>query len=245
MIYIHKIEIDREELLRRGSYVAKLPAFKELDYIRFDSPVTIFVGENGSGKSTLIEGIAVAAGLNPEGGSANFSFSTKATHSELCDAIKLIRGSERKWKDSYFLRAESLYNVATYIDELDEIPSPSRHIKESYGGISLHNVSHGESFMALMRERLGGNGLYLFDEPEAALSPSRIIAMIGIIKRLVDEDSQIIIATHSPILAGYPGAAVFEIGENGIRRVEWRSTENYIVTKRFLEHPEYFLEIFS
>ncbi len=244
MIYIHRIEIDVNAVRVENSYVARLPFICEYEPLEFDSPVTILVGENGTGKSTLIEGIAVAAGMNPEGGSANFNFSTRRSHSSLADHMRLIRKAEGKWQDSYFLRAESFYNVATNMEELDNIPAFSKKIVESYGGTSLHEVSHGESFMALLSRRLGGRGLYIFDEPEAALSPARLIAMIGIIKRLVERDSQIIIATHSPILAGYPGAAIFELSENGIRRKTWKQTENYIVTRRFLENPEYFLKDF-
>ncbi len=242
MIYIDKIEIDVEALRENGSYVAELPCLRNFRPLTLDTPVTFLVGENGSGKSTLIEGIAVAAGFNPEGGSKNFRFSTRTSHSDLCDHVKLIR-SVHKWKDGYFLRAESFYNVATNLEELDRIPAAAPPLTDAYGGRSLHEQSHGESFFSLMRERFYGNGLYILDEPEAALSPARILAMMRIMKRLVGQNSQFIISTHSPILTAFPGAAIYEIGEHGIRKTEWARTDNVVLTKRFLSSPESILNI--
>ena len=243
-MFIRSIRIDKKALAAAGSYVSRLPwlQYLEGDSIPFTSPVTFFVGENGSGKSTLLEAIAVAAGLNPEGGSKNFSFSTRDSHSELCQYMTLIRNAERRWKDSYFLRAESFFNVATNIEEMDRIPAFSRKIIDSYGGRSLHEQSHGESFFSLMVNRFGGNGLYILDEPEAALSPARQIAMLHLMKELVRKGSQFLISTHSPILTAYPGAVIWELRENGMRQTDWRETENYILTKRFLSDPEYFLD---
>lgn len=243
MIYINKIEIDCAALRESGSYVADLPFLRNFDSLTFDSPVTFFVGENGSGKSTLIEGIAVAAGFNPEGGSKNFNFTTYRSHSDLCDHIRLIRGTNGKWRDGYFLRAESFYNVATNIEELDRIPASAPPVSQAYGCRALHEQSHGESFLALMQERFFGRGLYILDEPEAALSPARILAMMRIIKQLTDRDSQFIISTHSPILTAFPGAAIYEIGEYGIRPTAWNRTDNYLLTKRFLSSPESILNI--
>lgn len=241
MIYLREISIDRDGLRDSGSYVCSLPFMRDFNGIRFDSPVTFFVGENGSGKSTLIEGIAVSAGFNPEGGSKNFNFTTRNSCSELHEYIKLVRNPVGKWRDGYFLRAESFNNVATNIEELDKIPSSSRKISESYGNRALHEQSHGESFMALMRERFSGHGLYILDEPEAALSPARLIAAIDLIRDLVENDSQFIISTHSPILTAYPGAVIYEITEKGIKRTEWKHTANYMLTKRFLDDPAFFL----
>ena len=141
-------------------------------------------------------------------------------------------------KDGYFLRAESLYNVATNIEELDRQPAFSPPLVESYGGKSLHHQSHGESFLSLVQNRLGGSGLYLFDEPEAALSPMRQLTLLSEIDRLVKSGSQLLIATHSPILMAYPGACILELSQQGIRRVEYRETEHYRVTREFLENPE-------
>ena len=249
MNYIRAVEIDTDALA--GTYLYDLPVlrnFSRLKEKRIDltSPVTFFVGENGSGKSTLIEAIAVAAGFNPEGGSRNFSFHTRESHSTLWKNTTLIKNPVGKWKDGYFLRAESYYNVATNIEELDRTPAMSPKVIESYGGRSLHEMSHGESFFALLRERFWGNGLYIFDEPEAALSPSRILAMMSVMKKLEKKNSQFIISTHSPILTAYPGAVIYEITEDGIERRDWRMTENYLLTKGFLGNPEaFFGELFE
>ena len=242
MIYIHQIKIDVDALRESGSYVAGLPFLKNWETLTLDSPVTFFVGENGSGKSTLIEGIAVVAGFNPEGGSKNFNFSTRASHSDLCEHLRLVRGLDGKWRDGYFLRAESFYNVASNIEELDRIPSGAPKIGPAYGDRSLHEQSHGESFLALMRERFFGRGLYILDEPEAALSPARILAMMRLMKQLVGKDSQFIISTHSPILTAFPGAAIYQLGEDGIRRTSWERTDNVLLTKRFLASPSSILD---
>lgn len=245
MNYIKAIEIDTDRL--KGSYLANLPVMRNFSRLELTAPVTFIVGENGSGKSTLIEAIAVSAGFNPEGGSKNFAFYTKETHSWLYESMTLIRNPVGKWKDGYFLRAESYYNVATNIEQLDDSPGdPSPKVIEAYGGRSLHEQSHGESFMALLRDRLYGSGLYIFDEPEAALSPSRQLAMLSIIRRLTEKNSQFIISTHSPILTAYPGAVIYEITEDGIMERDWRMTENYMITRRFLGNPEaFFAELFE
>ncbi len=232
-------EIVLEEVPNEQSYLKGLPVVQYLckhPHLVLDADVTILVGENGTGKSTLLEAVAVACGFNPEGGSRNFNFSTNATHSELHKCLRVVRRAYPK--DGYFLRAESLYNVATNIEELDRQPAFSPPLVESYGGRSLHHQSHGESFLALVQNRLGGNGLYLFDEPEAALSPMRQLTLLSEIDRLVKSGSQLLIATHSPILMAYPGACILELSEKGIRRVEYRETEHYRVTREFLENPE-------
>ena len=232
-------EIVLEEVPNEQSYLKGLPVVQYLckhPRLVLDADVTILVGENGTGKSTLLEAVAVACGFNPEGGSRNFNFSTNATHSELHKCLRVVRRAYPK--DGYFLRAESLYNVATNIEELDRQPAFSPPLVESYGGRSLHHQSHGESFLALVQNRLGGNGLYLFDEPEAALSPMRQLTLLSEIDRLVKSGSQLLIATHSPILMAYPGACILELSEKGIRRVEYRETEHYRVTREFLENPE-------
>ncbi len=232
-------EILLETVPNERSYLHGLPVVRYLcahPRLALECDVTILVGENGTGKSTLLEAVAVSCGFNPEGGSRNFNFSTNATHSELHECLRIVRRAYPK--DGYFLRAESLYNVATNIEELDRQPAFSPPLVESYGGRSLHHQSHGESFLALVQNRLGGNGLYLFDEPEAALSPMRQLTLLSEIDRLVKSGSQLIIATHSPILMAYPGACILELSEQGIRRVEYRETEHYRVTREFLENPE-------
>ena len=195
----------------------------------------VLVGENGTGKSTLLEAVAVACGFNAEGGTRNFDFSTRATHSPLHEYLTVGRTAYPR--DGFFLRAESFYNVATNIDEMEESPWGSG-ILNSYGGVSLHSRSHGESFLALVKNRFGGEGLYLLDEPEAALSPSRLLTLLCEVRRLVESDSQLIIATHSPILMAYPGARLYLLGEDGVRAVDYRETEHYQLTKRFLDDPE-------
>ena len=232
-------EILLETVPNERSYLHGLPVVRYLcahPRLALECDVTILVGENGTGKSTLLEAVAVSCGFNPEGGSRNFNFSTNATHSELHECLRMVRRAYPK--DGYFLRAESLYNVATNIEELDRMPGFLPPLIDSYGGKSLHHQSHGESFLALVQNRLGGNGLYLFDEPEAALSPMRQLMLLSELDRLVKAGSQLIIATHSPILMAYPGACILELTEQGIRRVEYRETEHYRVTREFLENPE-------
>lgn len=232
-------EIVLESTPDEQSYLHGLPVVQYLianPRLTLDTPVTILVGENGTGKSTLLEAVAVACGFNPEGGSRNFNYSTNDTHSELHKCLRVVRRAYPK--DGYFLRAESLYNVATNIEELDRMPGFLPPLVDSYGGKSLHLQSHGESFLSLVQNRLGGNGLYLFDEPEAALSPMRQMTLLSEIDRLVKAGSQMFIATHSPILMAYPGACILELSERGICRVDYRQTEHYRVTREFLENPE-------
>ena len=237
--YIQEVFLKRP--LPADSYLNTIPAVRYLqkgNRLAFPKDVTFLVGENGTGKSTLLEAIAVAYGFNAEGGTRNFDFSTQATHSELFQYLTISRANYPK--DGFFLRAESFYNVATNIEELDRLPGPS--ILHSYGGVSLHKQSHGESFLALVQNRFGGNGLYLLDEPEAALSPTRLLTLMAQIHQLVRENSQFIIATHSPILMAFPGACLYLLTEEGIEQADYRETEHYCLTKRFLNDPERMLQ---
>lgn len=193
------------------------------------------------GKSTLMESIAVSWGFNPEGGTMNFSFSTRATHSDLFQYIQLVRGSRRP-RDGFFFRAESYYNLATTIDELDNEPSYGPPIKDSYGGKSLHEQSHGESFFATFIHRFGGQGLYILDEPEAALSPLRQMAMLARIHELVQQNSQFIIATHSPILMAYPDSQIFNLTSEGIELQTLEETDHYQIMKQFLNNKDKMLQ---
>lgn len=239
--YISSIELDREGLenayLPAGEeYVRSLPVVRQLGRLEL-SEVTFFVGENGTGKSTLIEAIALCCGFNAEGGSKNFSFSTRSSHSELYKFLNLSR-TNRRPRDGYFLRAESFFNVATELESLDAQPAASPKLIEGYGGRSLHEMSHGESFFSLMMNRFFGNGLYILDEPEAALSPSRVMAMLTLMRDLCERDSQFIISTHSPILLAYPGARIYELSDSAINEVSYRETSTYRTMKQFLDQPE-------
>jgi predicted ATPase len=238
--YIQQVQLLRDKVSSFDEYPFSLPAIAKLDKVVFHPAVTFLVGENGAGKSTLLEAIAVAWGFNPEGGSHNFRFSTRASHSRLSDYFRLVKGIHRP-KDSFFLRAESFFNVATEIERLDNEPGGPPLI-DSYGGRSLHEQSHGESFFTLLMERFRGRGLYLLDEPEAALSPTRQMAMISRMHQLVTDQSQLIIATHSPIIMAYPNAQILLINEEGIQPVEYTETEHYSVTKNFLNRYEQFLK---
>lgn len=235
--YISDILFDNK--LDKNSYLNDLPVIKFLSkekQLSFSSNVTFFVGENGTGKSTLLEAIAVAYGFNAEGGSKNFTFSTNSTHSELYKHIRI--GKRDFARDGFFLRAESLYNVATNIDDMDKAPSFDPLVIESYGGVSLHNQSHGESFLSIVQNRFFGNGLYILDEPEAALSPMRLLTLLAEMSELVKKNSQFIIATHSPILMAFPNAEILEFSENGIKSVNYQDTEHFRLTKRFLDNPK-------
>ena len=212
------------------SYLKRIEAFQGVEKLDFNKPITFFVGENGSGKSTLLEALAVAHGFNPEGGTKNYVFSTHDTHSELCDAIRLVK-SYRKEKWGYFLRAESFYNVATQ-EEAYANPVPARY----------HEQSHGESFLALAQNNLRPNGLYLFDEPEAALSPQRQLTLLMQIYNCAKEGSQFMIVTHSPILLGMPGADIYCFDHGRIHLCEYEDTESYQVTKMFINNRQRLLE---
>lgn len=226
-IKLHKEKQDLE------SYISELPILKNLDSLEIRKNVTFFVGENGSGKSTLLEAMAVCYGFNAEGGSKNFCFSSKETHSNLHHYLTLVKGIKRP-QDGFFLRAESFYNVATEVDRLDVVGS--------YGGKSLHNQSHGESFISLVIDRFRGNGIYILDEPEAALSPSRQLTLLSRMNQLVKKGSQFIIATHSPILMAYPDADIYSLDDSGMKLTPYLETEHYRLTKNFLDNPEQYLK---
>ena len=221
-------------------YPHNLPVMRGFDSFRFDSPVTFIVGENGSGKSTLIEAFAMALGFNAEGGTRNFSFSTYNSTSDLYRHLTVKRSFKRP-QDGFFLRAESFYNVATTIENIDGEGGLGGSIINSYGGRSLHAQSHGESYIALMENRFGGNGIYLLDEPESALSPQRQYAMLFLIHELVKKNSQFIIATHSPVILAYPGAAIYSIDGENIKRVAYEECEQYQFTRDFLKNYKQYI----
>lgn len=194
------------------SYPFNLPIVRNLKSLEFSKSVTYIVGENGSGKSTLLEAIANLLGLNAEGGSKNFNFSTQKTHSFLYNELRAVR-ADLSYRNAFFFRAESFYNVAS---EVDRIAKEDCRMLNSYGGISLHEQSHGESFMALFTNRLKSKGLYIFDEPEAALSYMNQLRFLLWMKEAVTGGSQIIISTHSPVILAYPDAEIFVAEEDGV-----------------------------
>ncbi|NGZ77138.1 AAA family ATPase [Saccharibacillus alkalitolerans] len=239
--YLRKAELLREKVETPEKYPFNLPAVRELERIEFHERVTYLVGENGIGKSTLLEAIAAAWGFNPEGGTLNFNFATAETHSPLHRYLRLIRGTARP-RDGFFFRAESYYNVATTIDELDRDPEAKGKIIDSYGGRSLHEQSHGEAFFATFMHRFGPNGLYILDEPEAALSPVRQLAMLTRIHELARSGGQFIVSTHSPLLMAYPDSRLYNLTAGGVRECKLEETEHYIITREFLNNRESMLE---
>ncbi|MHB8065232.1 MAG: AAA family ATPase [Ruminiclostridium sp.] len=238
-LYISEIKLQKN-VTDQDSYVFSLPVIKNLGQLELNKRVTFFAGENGTGKSTLLEAIAVNMGFNPEGGTRNFNFASNETHSPLYQYLKVIKGVKRP-KDGFFLRAESFYNVASEVDRLSKI-RPSVSFMNMYGGKSLHKQSHGESFMSLVLNRFEGNSLYILDEPEAALSPSRQMALLVRINELVKQNCQFIIATHSPILLAYPNADIYVLNDNDIKLTAYEDTEHYTLTKQFLNNTEKMLK---
>lgn len=226
--FLIDVTLRRETIPDAGAYPFSLPALRGLGTLPLDPAVTFLVGENGTGKSTLIEAIAVACGFNAEGGSRNFRFGTRESHSVLHQHLRVARGVRRP-KGGFFLRAESFYNVATEIERLE--------VADAYGGVSLHERSHGEAFMDLLLHRFRGDGLYFLDEPEAALSPQRQLAALVRLHDLVRARAQFVIATHSPILMAYPGALIYQCSAGGIAPVRYEDTEHYRITRDFLAHP--------
>lgn len=231
--FIHDVALVRSRVPSFEQYPFSIAAIRHLTTLVLHPHVTFLIGENGTGKSTLLEAIAVADGFNAEGGTRNFSFSTRASHSELYKCIRLGRGIRRARHDSFFLRAESFYNVATQIEQLGLISSGS-----PYGSVSLHEQSHGEAFLTLFIQRFSGNGFYILDEPESALSPQRQLSFLTALHDLVRRGSQLIIATHSPLIMAYPNAIIYLLADDGIRQVAYEETEHYKVTRAFLTRRE-------
>jgi predicted ATPase len=242
--YFEAVRLERNAVGSFEEYPFSIPSIRHLHRLEFHPAVTFFIGENGSGKSTLLEAIAVKAGFSAEGGDKQLQFGTHNTLSPLHDCLRLERSFGRP-TDGFFLRAESFYNVASELEKI-EAATPTQHPQgpfRAYGGRSLHQQSHGESFLAVLKERLQGGGIYLFDEPEAALSPQRQLSVLTLMHRLVYHRSQLIIATHSPILLAYPHARIYQFSENGIIEVKYTDTEHYQITKDFLNRHERMLEL--
>ena len=224
-----------------NGYLQNIPSLNKGLKLELKSNVTFFVGENGSGKSTLLEGIAEQCGFSLRGGNRNHNFNTghrfEGYESALAGDVKLS-WTPRKITEGFFMRAESFFNFASYIDEL---AVNDRRILNAYGGRSLHEQSHGESFLSLFNNQFEA-GLYILDEPEAALSPARILAFMSVINQLDKSGrAQFLIATHSPMLICYPDATIYQFDENGVRETSYENTEHFSLTKSFLENPGLYL----
>lgn len=244
---LDKVKISFGEDTDFLTYPFCLEVIKNLQTIIFPTQVTFFVGENGTGKSTILEAIATRAGFGNEGGSKNIHFNT-ADESFYSQTQKLSSCMTLSWRkkvrDGYFFRAESFFTLANQIDRIaTEDPNGPEATYQSYGGKSLHKQSHGESFLSFFNNRLGGGGFYIFDEPEAALSPQRQLALLSIIHKLCkNPETQFIIATHSPILLAYPDSTIYSCDENKLQIVSYRDTKHYEITKGFLDNPEQYLK---
>lgn len=247
--FIRQVLLNKNEFTNTHEYPYDIPSIKYLKELDLHPNVTFIVGENGVGKSTILEAIAVCYGFNPEGGSKHFNFQTNATHSELYNSIKLIKGINKP-KTGYFFRAESYYNLSSELDRLMQDDDENKYAQlinegnlyQAYGGKSLHAQSHGESFMSLFLNRFSENGLYILDEPESALSPSRQMSFLTQLNKLVNLNCQFIIATHSPIIMAYPNAKIYSISKK-YKEVNYKETDHYCITKEFLNKPEKMIEI--
>ncbi len=228
-LFVNRIKLNREKITSK-KYPFNIDCLKNFDELDITTPVTLFYGENGVGKSTLVEAIAIALGLNPEGGSNNMNFSNYDDYSELYKYLTISKFGTPKTK--FFLRAESFYNVASIVDTS---VGPSGKLSDQYGG-ELHECSHGESFMKLVENRFWDKGLYILDEPEAALSPQRQMTLLCHIHELSKKGSQFIIATHSPILLSYMYGRIIDMN-NGMKETKFEDTEVYQIYKDFINNP--------
>ncbi len=233
--FLHNIS-GIEDRFDRNRYPFNIPAFDNGIDISLDSRVTMLVGENGSGKSTFLEAIAECCGFDPEGGNRDHYRESFEDRSELAQALRL--SWMPKTTEGFFLRAESFFNFATYIEGVSDL--------RAYGGKSLHKQSHGESFLALFENRFE-QGFYILDEPEAALSPQRQLTFMSIINQLeAPGHAQFLIATHSPILLSYPGAKVISFDDGKIKEINYQDSSHFQITKSFLDDPErYFRWLFE
>lgn len=230
-IYLKKVKRRAGAQWNTSEYPFCIPVIAGFTELEFTKSVTYIVGDNGSGKSTLLEAIAMLFGMNPEGGSKNFNFHTVETHSSLSDSLRAARAS-LNYNDTFFFRAESFYNVNSEIERL------GRDSIACYGGKSLHQLSHGEGFMALIKHRLSGRGIYIFDEPEAALSFQNQLAFLCWIKQTVAQGAQIIISTHSPVVLSYPDASIFEIEDGRLVAKQYQECNVYRNLMAFMTNRE-------
>ena len=232
--FIRSLQIDWNKI-SENSYLHGIPALRQINFLEFPENITIFVGENGSGKSTLLEAIAVAYGFNPEGGTLNYRFSTFDDVSELNQGITLTKGYRRA-ASNYFFRAESFFNVASKTEEYRGY-TPKEIYYARYGGKSLHEQSHGESFLSYFQS-FEDTGLYLMDEPEAALSPQRQLSLFLQISKMAKAGSQFFLASHSPILLGIPDAYILSFDNGELKRCDYKDTESYQIMEMFINHKD-------
>lgn len=242
---LDKVKVVLSPSLDNHQYPFCLPLIKSLKEITFPTQVTFFVGENGTGKSTILEAIAYNTGFGAEGGSKNINFTT-ARDTAFTGTQKLADCFTLSWnnkpRNGYFFRAESFFNVANYIDLLAEECGGPELAYRPYGGKSLHDQSHGESFLAFFKNRLGNDGFFIFDEPEAALSPMRQLSLLAIIHDMCkNPQSQFIIATHSPLLLAYPQATIYSCDSEVLTKINYTDTQHYKITKQFLDNPDHYL----
>ncbi len=232
-LIISEIILNRDMIDNYDNYPFSIPAVKNFNKLKLTSPVTFFIGENGIGKSTFIEAIAINLGLPKEGGTQNFIYETKDTTSSLSEYLKII--TKNKPKTKFFLRAESFYNFSTEVERL--VKEDKFHsLFKSYGG-NLHECSHGEAFLKLVQNRFTENGIYILDEPEAALSIQRQLSLLCLIDELVKKGSQFIISTHSPILISYRNSKILDLNDN-FKEVSYKDTEIYKLYKMYLDNSD-------
>lgn len=228
--YLRHLELVASSVPSWDEHPFNIPAIARMGRLELDPRVTFFVGENGSGKSTLIEAIAIKAGFNAEGGTKNFQTRQRPSESSLHQHTRLARGTRRE-RSGFFLRAETMFNVSTEAEQYS-----------SYGWEELHAMSHGEAFLWIALNKFHDAGLYILDEPEAALSPQRQLALLARMYQLVAARSQLVVSTHSPILLAYPGATIYLLDGSGISKVRYEDTEHYAVTRAFLQNPAAMLQ---
>jgi predicted ATPase len=227
-------ELKRDKLVITNDYPFSIPIIKSFKSFEFRKPVTFFIGENGSGKSTLIEAFANCCGFNTEGGSRNFKFSTRSTDSKFYKYLNIGHSVDFPVADGYFLRSETLYNLASVTETLYPHLDKTWEIPSDYGEKSLHEQSHGESILSLLENRITKRGLYIFDEPETGLSVKNLFAMLRIIDNLTKIQSQFIICTHSPILLAFPDSEIYDIINGSLQKVKYEETDSYTLNKYFL-----------
>ena len=232
-LIVKKIFLERDKIESYDEYPFNIEVVKNFEELTLDCPVTFFVGENGVGKSTFIEALAVSLGMPAEGGTENFNYETKNTTSKLSEYLRI--GTYNRPKMKFFLRAESFYNFSTEMERLAE-ENGFPELYTYYGG-NLHECSHGEAFLKLVQNRFQDHGLYILDEPEAALSPQRQLSLLCLIDQLVKEGSQFIIATHSPILISYRDGKILDLN-NYFKEVKYKNTDIYALYRMYLDDPE-------